>query len=124
MRNFLRRVHPTQVVYDENKKEWRASSAAFRDEEMSCDDENKLHSMHLNWKATLEGYEGYSLVRLSELLVLSNSLSIVEDPIINIDAENLAHVLIKGKKRKPITNNLKEGCEPILIVLPQPVPVS
>lgn len=122
MRNFLRRVHPTQVIYDENKEEWRASSGAFRDEEMSCDDENKLIAMGLCWKKTLENYDGYSLVRLSEQLVLSNPLSIVDDPIVDPREENLAHVLIKGKKRRPVMNSLKDGCEPVLIRPPQPTP--
>lgn len=113
MRQFLRRVFPQQVVFDENQKKWRVSSATFKDPNMSCDDHGTLVSSGKSWEATLEGYDGFSLVQLSEDLVVSNDQKIVDDPII---PDNPAHVLIVGKKRQPVVKNFVKGCVDLKII--------
>lgn len=121
MRQFLRRVHPSFVIFDKNQDKWRASSATFRDQEMSCDDEGILTSLGRDWHSTLEGYDGFSLVRLPQDVILRNGQSIKNDPIVNdlVLPDNLAHVLVVGPKGRPVINEFQKASVDVLIIPPE-----
>jgi hypothetical protein len=56
---LLRRVHPQQVILDQNSGGYRPSSAAFNDDNLSVDIETILALHHLDWNFTQKGYEGF-----------------------------------------------------------------
>jgi hypothetical protein len=100
--SLLRRVHPSQVVRDDNAGGRRVSSGAFRDLEMSVDTEELWHAHGRDWHASLEGHEGYSLVRFIAAVPRSLGLSVIHAPL----ATNPAHTEVHGKKTGSICNRL------------------
>ncbi len=111
MHHLLRRVHPDQVVQDKDTGVWRASSGAFRDPDLSCDNESIWASMGKSWEASLEDYPAHSLVRLPEVAAVAEGQEVVPDPLPN----NPAHTLVKGKKTKPIANRLLAASSTVVI---------
>lgn len=104
---LLRRIHPDQVVSDQNTGQNRPSSAAFRDSEMSVDAEPMLTARGLDWHFTLQGYPRYSLVRFMASAAREKGLAVVPRPL----PANPAHTLVKGKKTQSIRNHLRDQSE-------------
>jgi hypothetical protein len=112
---LLRRIHPKQVIKDENKGgELRPSSAAFKDAEMSVDVEEVLHRRGLDWHFSLRDYPDYSLTRLPTAHALSLGLDVTLRPLPN----NPAHAVIGGKKTQGIANRLRDASEWVHLVNP------
>src|SRR5260370_652029 len=91
---LLRRIHPVQVVPDQNTGGKRPSSAAFKDREMSVDAEPLLLAEGLDWHFSLEGYESHSLVRFNASSARERQLQVAHAPI---DGNN-AHTIVLGRK--------------------------
>jgi hypothetical protein len=99
---LLRRIHPDQVVPDQNRGGRRPSSAAFKPPELSVDAEPVLAEDGLDWTFSLDGYEGWSLVRFLAGSARQQGLPVVHDPC----PDNRAHTLVRGKKTQGIANFL------------------
>ncbi len=105
---LLRRIHPVQVVPDENAGGiMRPSSAAFRDPELSVDAEPVLASVGLDWKFSLRNYRGYSLVRFQAGAAREKQLQVVHKPVEGNDA----HAEVIGKKTGSVANHLRDHSE-------------
>lgn len=113
---LLRRIHPTQVVQDENIGGPRPSSAAFRDLELSVDAEPALEAAGLDWHFSLKDHPSYSLVRFRASVPRERGLSVVPDP----QPENSAHSLVIGKKPQSTVNYIRDRAE--WVYLADPVP--
>jgi hypothetical protein len=92
---LLRRVLPDQIVDDHNQNgRKRPSSAAFKQVDMSVDCEPILQEYGLDWKFTLEGYPGVSLVRFPASLPRSLGLEVEHRPLVH----NPAHSVVPGRR--------------------------
>jgi hypothetical protein len=100
---LLRRIRPEQVVPDKNLGNRRPSSAAFKDPEMSVDAEPILNTNGLDWRSTLKGYQGYSLVNVKASYARAKALAVVHKPLI----DNPAHTEVIGRKTQGIANHLR-----------------
>lgn len=98
--SLLRRVHPSQIVRDDNAGVTRVSSGAFRDAEMSVDAEEIWQANGQDWHSSLTGYPGYSLVRFAAALPRTMGLAVIHLPL----ATNPAHAEVHGKKTGSIRN--------------------
>jgi hypothetical protein len=104
---LLRRIHPIQIVNDQNKKVRRPSSAAFLDSGLFVDAEPVLHAFGFIWEFSLRGFSGYSLVRFAAADARAKRLSVVHDPL----PDNNAHTVVTGKKTRGIANHLRDASE-------------
>jgi hypothetical protein len=105
---LLRRVHPKFVVPDENNEgQWRLSSAAFTDEELSIDLESVLLAEGLDYTATLQNHDGHSLVAFTAALARANEQAVARNPL----ADNMAHGIVAGRKTGRVKKNLRIGSE-------------
>jgi len=104
---LLRRIRPDQIVDDKNSGEKRASSAAFKDPEMSVDAEPILQANGFNWKFCLRNYVGFSLVRFQAGAARAKQLAVVHKP----EADNPGHTEVIGKKTHGIANHLRSVSE-------------
>ncbi len=78
---LLRRIHPKQIVTDQNKGgQRRPSSAAFLDPELSVDVEPVLHANGLDWKFSLKDFPGHSLVGFPAGAARAKQLPVVHKP--------------------------------------------
>lgn len=102
---LLRRVHPKQVVRDRDTGDFRPSSAAFRDPEMSVDAEPILEANNLDWHFTLQGHPGFSLVRFPASAARDKGLAVVPKAL----PMNPAHVHVLGKKTGSIADHLRDN---------------
>jgi hypothetical protein len=103
---LLRRIHPDQVVKDENSGSWRPSSGAFRHLELSVDAESVLIDLGLDWKFCLSNYIGYSLAAFSAGRAREKALPVIPKP----SPENQAHTEVHGKKTGAVTKYLRSVC--------------
>ncbi len=103
---LLRRIHPLQVVRDQNTGLARPSSAAFKDPNMSVDIEPVLVSLGLDWRFSLRNHPGHNLVRLLAGAVRAMGQAVVPAPI---PGENEAHCEVRGKKSPGIANRLRDA---------------
>src|SRR5262249_48687572 len=108
---LLRRIRPDQIVDDENTGSTRPSSAAFKDPELSADAEPILRAHGLDWRFSLDGYQGYSLVKFLAGHARAKMLPVIHKPIQAQQgkAANLAHTEIHWKKTQGIANHLVSG---------------
>lgn len=108
--HLLRRIRPDQIVDDQNAGSWRPSSA-FKDPELSTDAEPLLHDNGLDWKFSLNGYEGYSLVKFLAGHARAKMLPVIYKPIAPAQGHrgNPAHTEVHGKKTQGIANHLVSG---------------
>lgn len=111
---LLRRVHPSQVVEDKNVGEFRASSGAFKDQEMSVDVEPMLDAAGLNWSFSLRNHPEHSLVRFRAGDARALGQAVVHSPI----PDNPAHAEVKGKKSPGTANRLMQASSPVVIKPP------
>lgn len=110
--SLLRRVHRSQVVPDGNTGKSRVSSGAFKDPEMSVDVEEILQASGSNWRKSLEGYEGYSLVRFPAAHPRKLGLPVCHKPL----PDNSAHAEVHGKKTGSIANKFVEASDWVHLV--------
>lgn len=110
---LLRRV-PTNpainVVWDDNLRCWRPSSASFEDHEngspMSVVLSDTLEQLGRPMESALSGYEtGFSLAAFPASLARANGQGVARDPI----PEEPAHGVVFGKKTKAISRRLAKG---------------
>lgn len=106
---LLRRIHPEQVVDDENAGGKRVSSAAFNDFDLSVDSEHLLEANSLDWNFSLRDHPGYSLVKFLAREARAQSLEVIPDPISNHSTfkDNPYHCIVKGRKTRPINGKLR-----------------
>jgi hypothetical protein len=103
--SLLRRIRPDQIVDDENSGARRPSSAAFKDPELSVDAEPILRANGLDWKFSVQGHEGYSLVQFKAGRARAKALPVIHKPING----NPAHTEVHGRKTQGIANHLVAG---------------
>jgi hypothetical protein len=103
--SLLRRIRPDQIVDDENSGARRPSSAAFKDPELSVDEEPILKANGENWYFSLKGHEGYSLAQFKAGHARAKALPVIHKPIDG----NPAHTEVHGKKTQGIANHLVAG---------------
>lgn len=94
---LLRRVHPDQVIFDQNLNQKRPSSGAFDDLELSVDSEPLVIADGRDWRSCLANHSGYSLVRFLAGVARGLQLPVIHKPITEIP-ENPAHCEVHGKK--------------------------
>lgn len=103
---LLRRIHPDHVVQDENTKQLRPSSAAFRDKRMSVDSEQLLAAAGLDWHFSLRAHPQHSLVRFPASAARQCGQAIIVKPDPD-QPDNPAHCEVVGKKGNPAVRTLK-----------------
>lgn len=101
---LLRRVHPDQVVKDDNTGKYRPSSAAFKDNELSVDAEPVLQAQRLDWRFSLQKHPQHSLVRFLAKAARELGLPVVSDEL----PDNKSHTLVCGKKTPGKANKLRD----------------
>lgn len=110
--SLLRRVHPTQIVRDDNSGNSRVSSGVFRDLEMSVDAEELWEAHGRDWRASLDGYDGYSLVRFAAVVPRSMGLPVIHSPL----PDNPAHTEVHGKKTGSMRDKFVASSTWVLLV--------
>lgn len=105
---LYRRVHPDQVVKDQNTGNWRPSSAAFKDPNLSIDVESFLAADKLDHQWSLKNYPGYSLVGFTAGHARSKQQNVVHTPIAGA-TPNPYHGEVIGKKTPGTANHLRDG---------------
>jgi hypothetical protein len=95
---LLRRIHPTQM------KEGRASSAAFKDREMSVERSDMLPAP----LEALRDHPRYGLARLLTKAARELEQEVVPDPV---GLWNLAHALVNGPKPRSTAKKLAGAAE-------------
>jgi hypothetical protein len=99
---LLRRIRADQVIDDANLGKRRPSSAAFKDPELSVDAEPILKANGLDWRSTLQGYPGYSLVNVDAGHARAKGLAVIPKP----ENGKPAHTEVVGRKTQGIANYL------------------
>jgi hypothetical protein len=103
--SLLRRIHPSQVIHDQNTGLQRPSSAAFKDPDLSVDVEDILVSLGMDWHFSLRDYPGYSLVRFTAQVARAKGQAVILHPL----PENPAHAQVEGKKSPGVANTLRDA---------------
>ena len=108
---LFRRIHPDQVVKDENTGNWRPSSGAFKDPTMSVDVEPILTSLGLNHQFCLRNDPHHSVVRFTAGAARTLAQDVVHTPVVDPDPskENPAHAEVRGKKTPGTANRLRDA---------------
>jgi hypothetical protein len=100
-----RRIHPEQVVFDNNLNRRRPTSQAFNNTSgtsgMSVDiaDETTVQD-------TLKGYPEHLLVEFEVRLARQLNQGVVREPL----PDNPAHAEVMGKKKKSVQKGFYTGC--------------
>lgn len=105
---LLRRIHPQQVVPDENRGGFRPSSAAFKDSHMSTDVEPMLIERGEDWNFSIREFPGHSLVRLIAAIARGQNQAVIHCPIAGV---NEAHAEVRGKKTQSVSRQLGLAAE-------------
>jgi len=113
---LFRRIHPTQVVPDEDSGLMRLSSAAFKDPEMSVDLETVLAAHGLPVEACLKGHEGHLLAALPAGGCRRLEQAVCPDPL----PDNPAHGIVYGRKKGRIPDRLREIATWVIPPTPPP----
>jgi hypothetical protein len=95
--DLWRRIHPTQVVSDENRGIIRPSSAAFED----SSDGTPMSVLLAEGQdpiGALKKHDGYWLAAITAGLARQCQQGVTRDPLI----DELAHALVFGKKTKAV----------------------
>jgi hypothetical protein len=100
-----RRVHPAQVVFNENLNSYRPSSQAFCNTTgttgMSVNISNET-----TIEDTLKGYEDHGLVSFETRLARQLGQGAVRKPL----PDNSAHAEVTGNKSKSVRKKFSIGC--------------
>ncbi|WP_238507592.1 hypothetical protein [Methylorubrum extorquens] len=112
---LLRRIRPDQVVMDKNTGQWRPSSAAFKDPNLSVDAEPFLAEDGHDYHWSLKDYPGYSLVSFTAGHARSKQQSVAHTPIPDT---NPYHAEVIGKKTPSTSNHLRDGSTWVHLIPP------
>jgi hypothetical protein len=114
--DLWRRIHPNQIIYDDNQGRTRPSSAAFTDSTngspmsvviaAECDGPDRV----------LAGYERYGLASFKARVAREFGLGIARDPL----PDQPAHALVFGLKSRKVQSQLAKGAE-WFVLPPNPV---
>ena len=104
---LLRRIHPTQVIPDENLGRRRPTSAAFHDFELSVEIASSLEARSLPLTHSLAGHPGFFLASITAKIARDHAQLVCRDPI----PGNASHALIVGKKSHRIQKSLAVAAE-------------
>lgn len=110
-----RRVHPNQIIWDEDIKNYRPSSAVFRPSgEMSVD----IASLTTP-EAVLSDYPQHSLVEFTAGVARKEGCIVVRDPL----PDNPSHALVRGKNpeghlTKSQAKNIQQNSKWIILNAP------
>lgn len=122
---LFRRVRPDQVVMDKNTGQWRPSSAAFKDPNLSVDVEPFLAEDGLDFRWSLKDHPGYSLVGFTAGHARSKQQNVVHTPIPGpIPSRNPYHAEVIGKKTPGTANHLRDGSSWVHLVPPTAPPAE
>jgi hypothetical protein len=111
--SLLRRVHPIQIVPDQDGQN-RVSTAAFTDTEMSVDAEPILLEDGLDWRFSLREHPGHSLVRFAASIARQVGQAVEHKPI----EGNRAHTEVIGNKTGAVKKLLRHSSEWVHLVQP------
>lgn len=114
--DLLRRIHPDQIIFDNNINDWRPTSQNFNHEMMSIDIEKILIDKRLDWNFTLLGYEQYSLVRFSIKLARQLNQTVFHCRT----QENPAHGEVRGRKTGSIRSKFSKCSNWVRLNPPSP----
>lgn len=112
---LLRRVpsrHNIYIIWDDNRKRWRPSSASFEDHPdgspMSVVLADTLAELERPLTSALEGHErGFALASITAGLARANDQVVVRDPL----PEEPAHGLVVGQKTKKRCRELAKSAD-------------
>ena len=111
-----RRIPPHHLVFDENSKQYRPSSAAFEDHPggspMSAQLASVLQKMGISPEAALTHYPDFGIASLSVGLLRDKGQTIYFQP----QEDQPGHVEISGSKTKSIRRFWAKECQ--LLVVP------
>ena len=102
---LFRRVHPTQLVRDDDTGFSRVSSGVFRDQELSIDIESVLVLHNETAEYCLRNYPDHKLVSLMARDGRNHQQSVCHDP----QFDNPSHGLIYGTKTGRIRDSLRDA---------------
>ncbi len=113
---LFRRIHPVEVVRDENTGLCRVSSSAFEKFELSVDIESIMQSIGKTPASSLADYPQHKLVGVLAKTARELGQAVCGDPT----KDNPAHGLIYGKKSKAIRYKLSDAS---IWIIPQQAPI-
>jgi hypothetical protein len=102
--DLWRRIHPSQVVPDENRWVVRPSSAAFEDSSNGTPMSVVLAEGQ-NPVRVLEKHEGFWLAAITAGLARECNQGIFRNPLV----DESAHALVFGKKTRAVKKKLAQG---------------
>jgi len=93
--DLWRRIHPLQIIMDNNEGRVRPSSQAFRDQELSV-----FLARDDTPERALQGFadKGFALAAITAGLARDNAQTVWRDPTL-IDP---SHVVVEGKKKRTV----------------------
>jgi hypothetical protein len=104
---LLRRIHPQQLVPDENNGKFRVSSAAFRDRELSVVIESALRVTDRSPADTVARHPSHSLVAIRAGLARQKAQRVFRGP----DPDEPAHGLVCGNKNSKCASEFARSAE-------------
>ena len=97
------------IIWDDNKKSWRPSSAAFRDHPNGSDMSIVLGCiLELSGRPytdVLVGHDSFSLAAITTKVARDNGQKVIKDPL----PQEPAHGLVAGDKKKASKNMAREA---------------
>jgi hypothetical protein len=93
-----RRVHPKQIIYDENRRALRVSTAAFTDPSMSVLLADTVLNSGRDAHDILIGRTGFALTSISAGLARECKQGVARDPL----KDEAAHAVVFGTKTKSV----------------------
>jgi hypothetical protein len=107
---LFRRIHPSQLVWDDETGLARVSSGAFRDLDLSISIEAILTIHELTFEHCLALFQNYKLVSLTAQNGRDNQQIVCSDPT----EDEPSHGLIFGTKTSRVRNNLRDASKWII----------
>lgn len=120
--SLLRRIHPRQLVQD-GTGNWRPSSAAFKDPNMSGDVESMLQRAGLDPAWSIQYHPGHSLAKVSVARLRGLNQEVMHRPL-EVDrarenTPNSFHAEAVGKKNHTIADAIRKASA-VVILNPAP----
>jgi hypothetical protein len=104
--SLLRRIHPSQVNWDESG-EPNISSAAFRDRELSVNLSSVMLETGRVPGDAIRGHAGFGLAAITAAHARSLNQAVARDPV----PDELSHGIVYGEKTHPIRRKLRDGAQ-------------
>jgi hypothetical protein len=95
--DLFRRIHPDQVVWDDNQRRLRPTTAAFRDIELSINLGDDLARHNLTPRFALRNYPRHHLVAVTAGFVRDEGQAVYRDHL----PDDPTHGIVAGPKPKP-----------------------